>query len=152
LIDFVSNLNLFLEALAQLGIDTVPQEYIQLLRNFPAELANQSRSPHQHTDDACVSDLELLNHPDDIVTINLEARSHCIADPDGNEFHWPDQLLIIGENGEGDYYCLDSTGEHSGVLQYRHVLVEFDLITDSRDEYVELLKEAYSAGNAIGES
>lgn len=66
-----------------------------------------------------------------------------ILDPEGREFRWPDQLLVIGETGDGDYYCVDSDGEHEGVLQFRHFAVEFETIADSLEDFVELLIECF---------
>ena len=42
---------------------------------------------------------------------------------------------MIGETGEGDYYCIDVDGEHTGVLQFRHQEVDFEILTDSIGEF-----------------
>ncbi|MCA9050491.1 MAG: SMI1/KNR4 family protein [Planctomycetaceae bacterium] len=56
---------------------------------------------------------------------------------------WPAQLLIIGETGTGDYFCMDVLGDVPGILQYNHQAVEFERIADSLAEFVEILHDTF---------
>lgn len=89
--------------------------------------------------DGTVAEVELMAELSDIQEINHEVRLGTVLDPEGREFRWPDQLLVIGETGDGDYYCVDTDGVHQGVLQFRHQSVEFLIIAESLDEFVEML-------------
>jgi len=128
--------------LAQLGdlvSGPVPVEYLQLIRDYPPELLNQPRGDDEY---GAISDVELPCDLDVVCELNAEARAQKILDPDGDEFIWPNSLLIIGENGSGDYYCIDTAGEVDGVLQYEHQPVEFFEIADSLAEFVSLLLDS----------
>jgi len=126
---------------------TLPADYIELLNGYPPQLLCVVRAEDGSASEGMVSDVELLADPIRVVAINREVRLGTVHDPDGNEFRWPDQLLVIGETGDGDYYCVDCDGEHPGVLQFRHHPVEFEFIADSLQEFVELLLESF-AGNS----
>ena len=122
---------------------TIPEEYVRLLGNFPQRLRTTPRSSDQTIDEGCVAEVELLAEVAEVVEINIEARNGGVIDPDGEEFLWPEQLLVIGETGTGDYYCIDVSGEHTGVLQYLHQAIEFEIIAESLDDFVDLLLEAF---------
>jgi len=126
------------------GFDIRP-DYVELVSNFPSQLMNIQRADDGSEAEGRVNTVELLSDPTDVLDINQEVRSSSIPHPDGHEFFWPDQVLAIGENGEGDYYAIDLAGEYPGVLFFDHQLVEFEEITDSLDEYVELLQESFAA-------
>jgi len=126
---------------------SLPADYVRLLGSYPDVLRSAVRADHGSDSDGFVSDVELLANPTDILEINREVRLGTILDPEGREFRWPDQLLVIGETGDGDYYCVDTDGEHTGVLQFRHHAVEFEIITDSLHEFVEMLVESFAAGS-----
>jgi hypothetical protein len=135
-----------LAVLEKLCEATLPADYVALLNAYPPHLLSAERAEDGHDSEGTVSEVELLADPMQVVAINQEVRMGTVHDPDGNEFRWPDQLLVIGETGDGDYYCVDCDGEHPGVLQFRHHPVEFEFITDSLQEFVELLLESF-AGN-----
>lgn len=130
-------------SLASLCGHKLPEEYLALLQAFPPSLKNHPRADDRSDREGVVSDVELLSRAEDILEINREARAAAVLDPEGAEFVWPDQLVVIGETGEGDYFCMDVSGEHSGVLQFGHQAVEFDQIADSLGEFIELLDAAY---------
>ncbi len=131
--------------LAELCENSVPADYISLLENYPAKLRHALRSGRENGDEGSVADVELLSSLPDVVEINREARLSGITDPDGNEFFWPEQLLVIGETGTGDYYCIDVSGDNEGVIQYLHQSIEFEVIADSLDEFVGMLLETFEA-------
>lgn len=132
-----------LKQLEQLCESSLPVEYISLLDQYPQALQFACRADDGSDTEDFVSSVELLASDEHILEINREVRLGTILDPEGLEFRWPDQLLVIGETGSGDYYCVDTDGEHSGVLQFRHYSVEFEVIADSLDEFVEMLMDAF---------
>ncbi|MFO0977466.1 MAG: SMI1/KNR4 family protein [Planctomycetaceae bacterium] len=121
----------------------LPTEYLALLETYPQVLSSALRSDDGSRDDGTVADVELLSSPGDVLTINQEVRNGMIYEPDGTEFFWPSRMLVIGETGDGDYYCLDTEREVEGVIQYRHRPVDFVHLTESLDDFVELLIEAF---------
>jgi hypothetical protein len=125
----------------------LPAEYLALLDSYPDALRSVARADDGSDSEGLVADVELLARLPDIVEINREVRLGSILDPEGREFRWPDQLLVIGETGDGDYYCVDTDGENTGVLQFRHHAVEFEVIADSLNEFVEMLVEAFVTGS-----
>jgi hypothetical protein len=133
--------------LEQLCEARLPVEYMHLLKSYPSILATACRADSGDGSEGFVSEVELLSSPADVLEINREVRAVSILDPEGQEFRWPDQLLVIGETGDGDYYCVDLDGEHAGVLQFRHHAVEFEVIADSLEEYVEMLTESFVTGD-----
>ena len=130
---------------------SLPADYVQLLGSYPPLLRAVFRSDSGDGSEGVVSEVELFSLPADVLKINREVRAISILDPDGQEFRWPDQLLVIGETGEGDYYCVDLDGEHAGVLQFRHHAVEFEVIADSLEEFVEMLIESFVTGSESGD-
>ncbi|MEO2031672.1 MAG: SMI1/KNR4 family protein [Planctomycetaceae bacterium] len=122
-----------------------PEEYLQLLSKYPAALMKRERAGENSECEGFINTVELMSDLADVSDINHEVRLSSILDPDGNEFLWPDQVLVIGENGEGDYYGIDLTQEYQGVLLFDHQEVEFEEITDTLDEYVELLQQSFPA-------
>lgn len=133
--------------LEQLCEAPLPVEYMNLLKSYPSILVTACRADSGDGSEGFVSEVELLSSLADVLEINREVRAVSILDPEGQEFRWPDQLLVIGETGDGDYYCVDLDGEHAGVLQFRHHAVEFEVIADSLEEYVEMLTESFVTGD-----
>jgi len=126
------------------GFD-IRSDYAQLVSSFPSQLMNIQRAGDGSEDEGQVNTVELMSDLIDVLDINQEVRFGPVPHPDGHDFYWPDQVLAIGENGEGDYYAIDLASEYLGVLFYDHQLVEFEEITESLDEYVELLQESFAA-------
>ena len=124
----------------------LPADYVALLDSYPEVLRTAIRADDGGHSDGTVAEVELLASPNDIVEINREVRLGSILDPEGQEFRWPDQLLVIGETGDGDYYCVDTDGEHEGVLQFRHHAVEFEIVAYSLADFVEMLVESFVTG------
>lgn len=129
----------------------IPAEYLQLLNSYPPELRMANRADDGSDAEGTVPDVEFFASSSEILKINQEVRQGTILDPEGQEFRWPDQLLVIGETGDGDYYCLDTDGEHEGVLQFRHYSVEFEVIADSLNEFVEMLSDAFVSRTSVTE-
>lgn len=114
--------------------------------NYPEILRRAVRADDGSDAEGFVSEAELLSDPEEVLRINREVRLHSILDPEGREFRWPATFLVIGETGDGDYYCVDAAGGHEGVLQFRHHSVEFDTVAESMEEFLELLVECFVTG------
>lgn len=127
----------------------LPAPWLHVMENFPEVLRTALRSETGDISDGTVSRVELQVNLNDVLALNREVRSSTILDPDNLEFRWPDNLLVIGETDEGDYFCLDTSGDFDGVLQFRHLDVEFEELTDSLDEFVEMLIETYVADRGL---
>ena len=123
----------------------LPVRYMELLGDYPTALQKLARADDESETQGYVNTFELLSSLEDVLDINKEVRYASVADPDGNEFHWPSQVLVIGENGEGDYYGIDLSDEIQGVVFFNHQTVEFAEISSTLTEYVELLQESFAA-------
>lgn len=132
-----------LEALCQAP---VPTAYRLVFTTYPEALSGAVRADDGSDSEGFVSEAELLADPVEVLRINREVRLDSILDPDGQEFRWPAPFLVIGETGDGDYYCIDASGQHEGVLQFRHHSVEFETVADSMEEFIELLVECFVTG------
>ncbi len=130
-----------LEQITELVGNVPPEEYLRLLLDYPEMLKSINRAIDDSTSEGTVADVELICDPACILEINREARVDSVLKPDGSNFFWPDQFMIIGETGEGDYYCIDVDQEVAGVMQFDHHSVGFEVIADSLDEFVEMLVE-----------
>ncbi len=132
-----------LETLCQAPI---PTPFRTVLTDYPEVLRGAVRADDGSDTEGLVSEAELLADAVEVLRINREVRLDSILDPEGREFRWPIPFLVIGETGDGDYYCIDAAGEHEGVLQFRHHAVEFEPVADSLDEFIELLVECFVTG------
>jgi hypothetical protein len=86
----------------ELGI-TVPSAYRALVTDYPPEW-------FQHA-----ADFDLMDDPARVVAMNREIRT--------GPFYgviWPSGYFAIGENGCGDYYCLDLSRSQSPVVFFDH--------------------------------
>lgn len=137
-----------LQALCQAPVPTACQA---VFTHYPELLRGAVRADDGSDAEGFVSEAELLADPVEVLRINREVRLHSIMDPEGREFNWPSSFLVIGETGDGDYYCVDAAGGHEGVLQFRHHTVEFDTIADSMEEFLELLIECFVTGGETDE-
>ena len=118
-----------------------------VLTDYPSALRGAVRAEDGTDSEGLVSENELIGDPVEVLRINREVRSERVLDPEGREFCWPPKFLVIGETGEGDYYCVDIDGEHEGVLQFRHHAVEFEEVAETLDEFIEMLVECFVTGD-----
>lgn len=139
------NLNILAE-LEKLCQAPLPGEFRAIYTDYPEVLRKAVRADDGSDTEGFVSEAELLADPAEVLNINREVRQHSILDPEGREFLWPVPFLVIGETGDGDYYCVDASGEHEGVLQFRHHTVDFDVVAESMEEFHELLVECFVTG------
>ena len=140
------NLNILaqLETLCQAPL---PSACRAIYTDYPEILRKAVRADDGSDTEGFVSEAELLADPAEVLNINREVRGQSILDPEGREFLWPVNFLVIGETGDGDYYCVDASGEHEGVLQFRHHSVDFDTVAESMEEFYELLVECFVTGD-----
>ncbi|MDG1894326.1 MAG: SMI1/KNR4 family protein [Fuerstiella sp.] len=133
-----------LDQITELVGNVPPEDYLGLLHDYPEALQSINRAIDDSESEGTVADVELIRNPSCILEINREARVDSVLDPDGTEFFWPDQLMIIGETGAGDYYCIDVDQQVAGVMQFDHHSVGFEVIADSLNEFVDMLEETFS--------
>jgi len=117
--------------------------WLQMQQDYPAELTQALRVDEHDEISGRVSEVELLQCPASILEINLEARSGPVVTPENKAFDWPAELLVIGESGDGDYFCIDLRDEVHGVVQFVSQTSRFEQLTDTLDEYVEMLIMAF---------
>ncbi len=135
-----------MDRLARLIGSAIPAAYVELLENYPAPLLN---CPRGEGEAGMISQVELPNTLEIVLDLNREARAYSVPDPEGAEFLWPNSVLVIGETGAGDYYCLDASGEVPGVLQFEHQPVEFYEIADDLAEFVDMLVESVALDDGV---
>ena len=123
----------------------LPDDYLAVLDNYPKVLKTAFRGTDDDQLLGSVADFELIADPKLILAINLESRLCSVLDPSGQEFFWPNQLVVIGETGAGDYYCLDASCEHEGVFLFDHQPVEFEMVAESLQEFVDALVASFSS-------
>jgi hypothetical protein len=122
----------------------LPAAWQQLISNYPHALLTAGRGDENQHDEGTVAQVELLSSDSAVLQINLEVRHGTFLDPHGMEFHWPTAYLVIGETGDGDYYCLDAAAQTTAVLQYRSHAVKFENAAESLEEFIELLLVAFT--------
>ena len=120
-----------------------PADYLDAVKNYPEVLKHARRAMDDSDAEGTVADVEFMNSLESVLALNCEARSDALMRPDGIEQLWPDQFLIIGETGSGDYYCIDMCGEVDGVMQYNHQEVQWHVCEDSLEEFVEMLVDVF---------
>jgi len=125
----------------------LPAAWQQLISNYPPALLAAIRGEVDLQDEGTVAEVELLASDSAVLQINLEVRCGTFLDPSGHEFRWPAAYLVIGETGDGDYYCLDTAAQTVAVLQYRSQAVTFENAAESLEEFVELLLLAFTEGD-----
>ena len=121
----------------------LPGQWLQFLAEYPTELKTALRSDDGSEDEGRVGDAELLADPADVLAINKEVRRTSVPDAGNQEFRWPVRYVVIGESGDGDYYCIDADDPNCGVHQFHHLPVRFKQLTEGFVEFLEMLIEAY---------
>lgn len=135
-----------LAQLSELAGSPPPDWYLNFLLDYPDSLKQARRSIDDTEMQGFVCQAECLSDAPDVLQLNVEVRSESVEGPDGMVFFWPDQMLVIGETGFGDYYCIDVEQEVAGVIQFDHQAVQFEVIADSLDEFVEILEDTFLDG------
>ena len=99
-----------------------------------------------NADDAAeICEHEFLRDPERIIALNNEMRqlkARWTTD-DLEPRPWPDDYLIIGDSGCGDYYCVSRTRAFPGIVAYEHEMAAFTPFAASFDEYYELMMQDF---------
>lgn len=98
---------------ARLGV-SLPPEYREFVIDYPADLG------------VCASDHEIWNQADAV--IEATDRLRLGENPDVT---WPYNMVVIGDSGCGDYYCLDISQFPSPVVCWNHEISEFECVASS---------------------
>ena len=121
----------------------VPEDYRAVILDYPQHLTTAVRALDDSDSEGYVSDVELPLDLEVVIALNEEARLDYLITPDGGECEWPQEFLIIGETGQGDYYCVDVSGEFEGVLQYDHQSVGWEIVAESVQDFIDFLSEVF---------
>lgn len=108
-----------------LGI-TTPSDYRALVTDYPPEL-------FQHA-----ADFDLMDDPARVVEMNREVRTGPLYG-----VTWPAHYFAIGENGCGDYYCLDLSRSASPVIFFDHETRSFVERAPSLQEWWPMVVREY---------
>ena len=135
-----------LDQLAAMCGRSLPADYIDLLANYPQELTTAVRAIDESDSLGTVADAELLQSLECVIALNLEVRGQPLVTPDGTEQLWPDQFAVIGENGSGNYFCIDVNRDIEGIIEYDHQSVEFSECAESLQDFVDMLLETFVDG------
>src|SRR4051812_32862681 len=92
-----------------LGI-TLPSDYKALVTNYPPQLFEHA------------ADFDLMDDPERVIAMNQDLRTSPFYG-----VRWPEDYFAIGENGCGDYYCLDLSGRSPGALFFDHEIRRFEV-------------------------
>jgi hypothetical protein len=122
---------------------SVPSDYRALILDYPQHLTTAVRAMDNSDSEGFVCDVEFPQDLEVVIALNEEARLDYLITPEGGECEWPQEFLIIGETGEGDYYCVDVSGEIEGVLQYDHQAVKWEIVAVSVRDFVDFLSEVF---------
>ena len=121
----------------------LPTDYLHLMENYPEQFFRLRRAIDDSMDEGVVAEVDLQSDWDCVLELNIEVRAEPLTNPDGVDELWPDQFLVIGESGAGDYYCIDAQQDIPGVIQYDHHAVCFEQVADSLAEFTEILEETF---------
>lgn len=115
----------------------LPQQYRTFLENYPQWLAQ-----HKYSDDPKFggpSDFELLSDLKQIAKLNRCWRK-LWAESDYAEIPFPKSYLLIGEDGCGNIFAIDtqSTGKET-VLEFDHELMQWESCADSIGDFANKL-------------
>jgi hypothetical protein len=102
----------------------VPPDYRELMLAYPAVLVELG-----------IADFELLCEPEQVIAENRSIRVSRRFDTT-----WPDAYFLIGEDGCGDFYCLDLSRLNSPVILFDHECqAQFVELADSLEAWLPLM-------------
>lgn len=116
-----------------------PRDWVQVMLNYPEKLATLAMP-----DGSLIREYDLCNDADFLIELNDEVRLEPITDGDYSLLEWPEPILVIGDDGGGDYFCLDVGDPEGLVWRFDHIRCQFYDYADSVTQYVAALIEAYS--------
>jgi len=103
-----------------------PLEYRQFLGAFPDDLRAVLAN--------CGAEDYLFDNPHSVMMRTLACRRGPFYDTE-----FPDDYLCIGEDGFGNYYCLDTSRNPAAVMFFDHESDEFELKAGSITEWWPML-------------
>lgn len=112
-------------------------EYLRYFEALGDRLRSESYVTQNDIED--IGRNELIFERDILIDLNREMRSFVarwLAN-DTEDSRWPDDLLIIGRSGCGDYYCVSSSGAFKGIKIYEHEIGAFEHFADDFDSFYE---------------
>jgi hypothetical protein len=84
----------------------------------------------------------LWTNADEIVRENIELRKHASDMTIGEEQKaWPENYLVVGTNGGGDYWFIDRDGKQTGLWFWQHEMQDVELTQATFAEYLEQLRQ-----------
>jgi len=108
----------------------LPDSYRAVVLNYPEALA-ETEAP----------DFGLFDTPTAVIDTNLEVRRNgYFGEP------WPDQYVIIGENGCGDYYVITKNATEFTVGFSDHEAMECNLFASNLDDFIAKLLSEMDVG------
>jgi cell wall assembly regulator SMI1 len=110
----------------ELGM-SVPADYRALVTAYPANLPAEARG------------YDLLDHPSYIITENRSARRSTV-----HGIRWPDPYFIIGQDGSGGWFCLDTQRNHSPVIYFDHEDRSFREVAASLTDWLPMISALYA--------
>src|SRR5689334_4979900 len=95
-----------------------PDRYVDLLLNFPRPLNAAGEFSAQAINET--TRYALIVDPARLLELNELVGNPTQAEwlPSGEK--WPEYLFVIGEDGGGDYFLLDTRSLEAPVLRYTH--------------------------------
>lgn len=88
-------------------------------------------------DVADIESHELIHDLNRIYALNQEIRSYkatWLVEHREPQF-WPDDYLVIGDSGSGNYFCISLSGAFDGVVLFDHEMAEFTPFAPSLDDF-----------------
>lgn len=112
----------------------LPSHFLTYIRTLAGRLGSEGFS---ESDAADIATHELISDETRLALLNDSVRgfsTHWMAEWE-EPGPWPEDHIVIGENGAGNYYCISRSGSYAGVLEYDHECKEFVLWAASLEGY-----------------
>lgn len=122
---------------------TLPAKWAGYMLSYPAALQGLVRP-----NGIGVREYEFCHEPQLLKELNEDVRFGPVIDSENILYDWPEEFLVIGDNGVGDYFCIDTNDAECNVLYFDHQLGEFFELGETLDTFVECLVEQY--GQSMG--
>jgi hypothetical protein len=118
----------------------LPENYRQYLSSLRGRLERVGFGEPDFND---IAENELMFELSRIESLNSEVRSiKAFWSLEQTEAgYWPDDQLIIGGRGNGDYYFISKSGAFSGVRSFSHECLEVEEYARSLDDYFDKTME-----------
>lgn len=121
----------------ELGV-AVPPDYRALMLAFPQDLRD---APYNSPVGGRASDSLLFDDPQRVIRYNRRWRDPNELPVNGESEPWPDEFLIIGEDGGGNCWCVKLDGSDRSVWFFEHADGVFVPSAASCEEHVDHLRQ-----------